>query len=99
MENIPDPVMLVDLSRPGPPGSLTLTAIDAAGEDIARIDAFATSIVGALVEQPGYLGTLFAATAGSRHFTVSAWESVEAVEALRETTHAEAVRAFLSPPG
>lgn len=89
-----DPVTLVDVGRPKMPGCLTVTSVDASGGDVDRMDEFVINIMGALVEQPGFLGTLFASTTNGRHFTVSAWESVEAVEGLRLTDHVDAMRTF-----
>jgi len=92
----PDPVTLVDVGRPGSPGCLTITSIDATGEDAATVAEMVEQIMSTLVEHPGYLGTLFASTTGDRHFTVTAWSSVDDVEALRSTSHRDAVRAFFT---
>jgi quinol monooxygenase YgiN len=76
------------------PGCLTVTAIDVTGDEVEQLDAFAERIVGEIAQQPGYLGTLFATTSDGRFFTIAAWSSVEAVDALRQTSHSDAMRAF-----
>ena len=90
-----DTVTLVEVGRPGLPGCLTVTAIDASGDDAATVDRLAEQIIATLVDQPGYLGTLFA-TADDRHFTVTAWGSVDDVEMLHSTAHGAAMRAHFS---
>jgi len=92
-----DAVTLVSSGHTDAPGCLTVTAIDPAGsEDVAELDQRARQIMSALAEEPGHLGTVFATTPDGRHFVVTAWASVAAVESLRRTPHTDATRAFFS---
>jgi hypothetical protein len=77
------------------PGCFTVTSTDAAGDDANWVPPTTEGIVTDLMGMPGYLGSVFA-NAGGRFYTFSAWESPEAVQALRSTSHAEAMRAMLT---
>jgi hypothetical protein len=93
---VPDPVTLVEVGRPGLPGCLTVTAIDLLDEEVPAADELVNQIMGTLVDHEGYLGSLFATTAGGRNFTVTAWSSVDDIKALRANAHGAAMRAFFN---
>lgn len=77
------------------PGCVTVTSTDTEGEDANWVNTVTEGIVTELMAVPGYLGSVFA-VAGGRHYTFSAWESPEAVQALHSTSHREAMRAMLA---
>lgn len=78
------------------PGCFTVTSTDAEGDDANWVNTTTEGIVNELMDATGYLGSVFA-VGGGRHYTFSAWESVEAVQALHSTTnHREAMRAMLA---
>jgi steroid delta-isomerase-like uncharacterized protein len=77
------------------PGCFTVTSIDVSGQSVGEVDEFANSIVGEIVAQPGYLGSVFATVNGRKH-TFTAWRDVDAVEGMRSTVHRDAMRRFNS---
>jgi steroid delta-isomerase-like uncharacterized protein len=80
----------------GEPGAVSLTVLEAVSEEVQEeVRERTRSVVGGLMEQPGFISVLLA-TVGRRMYTISAWERPEDVERLRESPHAEAVRWFFS---
>jgi hypothetical protein len=75
------------------PGCFTVTSIDATGESAWEVNELTQNIVGELMSQSGYLGSVFA-TGGGRQYTFTAWEDVDAVKGMRTTVHRDAMRRF-----
>ena len=78
---------------PTPPGCFTVTSIDVSGQAAWEVNDFVEKIVTELMAQEGYLGSVFA-TGGGRQYTFTAWRDVEAVTAMRQTVHRDAMRSF-----
>ncbi len=77
------------------PGCFTVTSIDVSGQSVRQVDEFTDAIVGGVIGQSGYLGTVFACL-GDRRYSFTAWRDVDAVEGMRTTVHPEAMRRFNS---
>jgi len=82
----------VDTQRHTVPGAFTVTHIDIDPEHQFTLSDAATSVVTEQLGNDGYLGSCFASI-GRRHYTFTAWESVEAAkDALHRGAHREAMR-------
>ncbi len=79
------------------PGAVTLTVLERrAQEEYDEIRARARDTVVDLMGMPGFISWL-GVTAGNRHYTITAWESPEAVAHLRRSpAHAEAMERFFA---
>ncbi|MGE3138996.1 MAG: ester cyclase [Thermoleophilia bacterium] len=77
------------------PGAVTLTVLERRGqEEYEEIRSRARDTVVDLMGMPGFISWL-GVTAGTRHYTITAWESPEAVANLRDSpAHAEAMERF-----
>lgn len=84
--------MRVSSGNPNPPGCIALTWIagtDAAARD--RIRDHARKNVADFLEEPGFL-SIVTGFIGLRGFTVTAWETEEALRSALSKHHAEAMR-------
>jgi hypothetical protein len=77
------------------PGCFSVTSIDVGDGYVGEVDEFANSIVEAIANQPGYLGSVFA-TVGGRKYTFTAWRDASSVAGMRTTVHRDAMRRFNS---
>lgn len=67
-----------DLGRTAVPGALTMTYADVADEaEVAELQQRSEQVVGAFLEEPGFLG-IVASLSGGRGHTLSAWTSPDA---------------------
>jgi steroid delta-isomerase-like uncharacterized protein len=80
------------------PGAMSLTVLEApAPEHREEVRQRTREVVAELLATDGFVSWL-GITVGDRMFTVTAWESPEAVEAVnRSPAHAEAARRFFGP--
>lgn len=85
--------MWLDTGRPGIPGALALTWIEASSEEErAEVDELADRVVEELLQEPGIL-SLASITAGRRQYTITSWVGPESVRSLRrQAPHRQAVR-------
>ena len=84
--------MRVASGNPNPPGCIALTwiaGVDEAGR--ARIREHARQNVADFLQEPGFL-SIVTGFIGLRGFTVTAWESEDAMRAALSGHHAEAMR-------
>lgn len=82
----------IETNRHAIPGAFTVTWIDVDEEHAPALSDAGYRIVLELAENDAYLGSCFT-TVGNRHYTFTAWESVESARAaLRGGAHAEAMR-------
>ena len=82
----------VDTQRTTIPGAFTITWIDVDDDHAPVLSNAGLAIVTEQLDNDAFLGTCFA-TVGQRHYTFTAWESVDSARAaLRGGAHAEAMR-------
>ena len=76
------------------PGAVSLTVLEAVSDEVQEeVRTRTRGIVASLMEVPGFLSVLLASV-GRRMYTISAWETPEDVQRLREGPHADALRWF-----
>jgi steroid delta-isomerase-like uncharacterized protein len=80
------------------PGAVSLTVLEVRSpEETTEVRALSQRIVAELLETPGFISWL-GVTVGARMYTISAWETPDAVSALHRTSaHGEATRRFFGP--
>jgi steroid delta-isomerase-like uncharacterized protein len=80
------------------PGAFSLTVLEARSEDEkAEVRERARDIAQQLLAMPGFISWV-GATIGNRMYTITAWESAEAVKQLRTSdAHADAMRRYWGP--
>lgn len=85
---------------PTQPGAVSLTVLEArSAEEIAEVRETSRQVVTELLKEPGFISWL-GVLAGERLFTITAWETPEDVERLRENAaHSGAMRRFFANPG
>jgi hypothetical protein len=84
----------VTSGNPAPPAVLGLTWIEFRGaEELDRIRVHSSGIIQDFLEEPGFLSIVTGA-AGNRAFTVTAWESEEAMQRALAKTHSRAKHDF-----
>ena len=79
------------------PGAFSLTWIDARSEQEAEeVKLTAAAVAAELAQEPGFLSWV-GMEIGSRLYTITAWESPDAVRAvMRNSTHLAAVKRFFT---
>jgi len=78
-------------------GAVSLTWMDVrSDEEAAHVEALGDGVAAELMKVPGFI-SLVGAGIGSRLFTITAWESADAIrETMRNSPHASAMKHFFS---
>ncbi len=80
----------------GEPGAVSLTVLEATSAAVQdEVRERTRAVVASLMGVPGFLSVLLASV-GRRMYTISAWETPEDIERLREGPHADALRWFFA---